>query len=45
MKIISHRGYLNGSDSIKENSIQSVNECIELGFDIDIDINIDIDID
>jgi glycerophosphoryl diester phosphodiesterase len=40
MKIISHRGYLNGSDSIKENSIQSVNECIELGFDIEIDIRL-----
>jgi hypothetical protein len=38
MKIISHRGNLNGSDKNKENKIQSISLAISLGFDVEIDV-------
>ena len=38
MRIISHRGNLEGSNSSTENSIESVKKAIELGFDVEIDI-------
>jgi glycerophosphoryl diester phosphodiesterase len=38
MKIISHRGNLNGPDKNTENTIQSISLAISLGFDVEIDV-------
>lgn len=38
IKIISHRGNLCGPNSKTENTIQSINSAINLGFDVEIDI-------
>lgn len=38
MKIISHRANLYGPDSSRENKIESINECLFLGFDVEIDV-------
>ena len=38
MKIISHRGNLNGPDKNKENKIQFISLAINLGFDVEIDV-------
>jgi len=38
MKIISHRGNLNGPDSAKENTIESIKIALSMGFDVEIDI-------
>lgn len=38
MKIISHRGNLYGPEPDKENTIQSIETCIALNFDVEIDI-------
>lgn len=37
MKIISHRGNLNGSNEKSENTFQSINSALDLGFDVEID--------
>ena len=38
MKIISHRGNINGSDKERENNPNYINEAIESGCDVEIDI-------
>ena len=38
MKIISHKGNLNGSNSITENSILAINTALDQGFDVEIDV-------
>jgi glycerophosphoryl diester phosphodiesterase len=38
MKIISHRGNLNGPNSISENSISAINTALGQGFDVEIDV-------
>ncbi len=38
MKIISHRGNLLGPNTCKENSLESITQAIEKGFDVEIDI-------
>jgi glycerophosphoryl diester phosphodiesterase len=38
MKIISHRGNLNGPNSITENSILAITAALDKGFDVEIDV-------
>jgi glycerophosphoryl diester phosphodiesterase len=38
MKIISHRGNLNGPNSITENSILAISAALHKGFDVEIDV-------
>lgn len=38
MKIISHRGNLNGRNSKTENSIKAINLALKNGFDVEIDV-------
>lgn len=38
MKIISHRGNLEGTDPSTENTIQQIYKCIDLGFDVEVDV-------
>lgn len=38
MKIIAHRGNLNGPDEKRDNNISAILECINLGFDVEIDL-------
>ena len=38
MKIISHRGYLEGPNPDKENNPQAVEECLSYKFDVEIDL-------
>lgn len=38
MKLIAHRGNINGPNSIKENEPDYVNNAISMGFDVEIDI-------
>ena len=38
MKIISHRGNINGSQPNKENSLNYINEAIESGYNVEIDM-------
>lgn len=38
MKIISHRGNLNGPNKQTENTIESIKLAINLGFDVEIDV-------
>jgi hypothetical protein len=40
MKIISHRGNLEGPDLLTENSPSQIEKCLELGFDCEIDLRI-----
>ena len=40
MKIISHRGNINGPDSSVENSPDQIDNCISLGYDVEIDLRI-----
>ena len=40
MKIISHRGNINGSDLSIENSPDQIDNCIGLGYDVEIDLRI-----
>lgn len=42
MKLISHRGNLEGPDLDKENNPKSIDRCIEEGFDVEIDIRYNI---
>lgn len=42
MKIIAHRGNLNGPNQLTENTPVAIDACIKLGYDVEIDIwNID----
>ena len=38
MKVISHRGNLNGPNKQTENTIESIKTAINLGFDVEIDV-------
>ena len=38
MRIISHRGNINGSDPERENQQWAIDDCISLGFDVEIDL-------
>tara|TARA_A100001015_G_scaffold214278_1_gene240502 strand:+ start:5978 stop:6433 length:456 start_codon:yes stop_codon:yes gene_type:complete len=38
LKIIAHRGNLNGPDLKSENKLDSIQECIDLNFDVEIDL-------
>lgn len=38
MKIISHRGNLNGRNVFTENSVESINLALKHGFDVEIDV-------
>ena len=40
MKIISHRGNINETDSSVENSPDQIDNCISLGYDVEIDLRI-----
>jgi hypothetical protein len=40
MRIISHRGNLNGPDLKTENTISQIYKCIDLGFDAEIDVRV-----
>lgn len=40
MKIISHRGNLNGIEQHRENNPLYIDECIKLGFDVEIDLRV-----
>lgn len=37
-RLVSHRGFLNGSDKDRENRLDSIKECVDLGFDCEIDL-------
>lgn len=41
MKIISHRGNLIGSNPIRENSIDYIEEAISEGFDVEVDLRVE----
>lgn len=41
MKLISHRGNINGPDPIKENNPEYIEQVISQGFDVEIDIRYD----
>ena len=41
MKFIAHRGNLTGSDPIRENSIDYIEEAISEGFDVEIDLRVE----
>jgi hypothetical protein len=41
MKIIAHRGNLDGANSLRENSLDYIDEAIQSGFDVEIDIRED----
>lgn len=38
MRIIAHRGNLNGPNSRTENTVQAVEDCLAKGFDVEIDV-------
>ena len=38
MILISHRGLLNGPDVERENTVDAINECLRLGFDVEVDV-------
>ena len=38
MKIISHRGNINGRNAQKENTLKQIIKCIEMGYDVEVDI-------
>lgn len=40
MKIIAHRANLNGPNSRYENQISSINNCLDLGYDVEIDVRL-----
>lgn len=44
MKLISHRGNLTGSNPIRENSIDYIEDAIFEGFDVEIDLRVEDDI-
>lgn len=41
MKIIAHRGNLNGPNPLTENDPKRITECIEDGYDVEIDVRFD----
>ena len=40
MKLIAHRGNINGINSQRENTIDYIEEAIQLGYDVEIDLNL-----
>jgi len=42
MKLISHRGNINGTNPIEENRPKYIENAISMGFDVEIDIRYDI---
>ena len=40
MKIICHRGNLNGSESSLENKPEQIDRCINLGYDVEVDVRL-----
>ena len=40
MKIISHRGYLEGPNPRTENNPRAIEECLSFGFDVEIDLRV-----
>ena len=40
MKLIAHRGNINGINPQRENTIDYIEEAIELGYDVEIDLNL-----
>ena len=38
MKLIAHKGNVNGPDSLKENTPEQIEWCIENGYDVEIDV-------
>lgn len=38
MKIISHRGNISGPDHSHENTVEQIQKCIDLGYDVEIDL-------
>lgn len=40
MKLIAHRGNINGPNKESENKISQIYKCIQLGFDVEIDIRL-----
>jgi hypothetical protein len=38
MRIISHRGNLDGRNPITENSVDAIIKCVDMGFDVEIDL-------
>jgi len=40
MKIISHRGYLDGENEIQENNPIYIDECLSNGFDVEVDLRL-----
>ncbi len=41
MKLIAHRGKINGPDSSIENSPDQIDKCIEQGYDVEVDVRYD----
>ena len=41
MKIIAHRGNLNGPNPLTENDPKRITQCIEDGYDVEIDVRFD----
>ena len=41
MKIISHRGYLEGTNDSLENNPSNIDKCIKLGLDVEIDLRVE----
>jgi hypothetical protein len=44
MKLISHRGNIDGQDKQRENKIWAIEDCINKGYDVEIDLWIDANI-
>ena len=38
MKIICHRGNLNGPNPLTENNLRQIDVCIEKGYDVEVDL-------
>jgi glycerophosphoryl diester phosphodiesterase len=41
MKLIAHRGNINGPNPLRENSIDYIEEAISEGFDVEIDLRVE----
>jgi len=42
MKIIAHRGNLSGPNPETENTLEQIDKCIDLGYDVEVDIRYDV---
>ena len=40
MKIISHRGNLNGPSKELENNVSQIEQCLQMGYDVEIDFQV-----